>query len=81
MRTTNEVHYQDVRLISFKTASSADWSPGDVLMLRPHNHHTQVKELFNIFREHNLMIFPETVVSITEFDEGKDFRISIYFFK
>lgn len=75
VRTTRKDHFQDVRLISLKTASSADWSPGDVLMIKPHNHHSQVKELFDIFLEHNLPIFPETVVTITEFDEGKNYRI------
>lgn len=57
------------------TATSVNWSPGDVLMVRPHNHQAQVKELFDIFLEHNLPIFPETIVTITEFDEGKDYRI------
>lgn len=70
MRTSSNTHFQDVRLISFDT-KNAQWNPADILMLRPRNSADKVKELFNIFAEHNLAIFPETVVSINEFDSGK----------
>lgn len=70
VRTSSNTHFQDVRLISFDPKHS-HWNPGDILMLRPRNSAEKVNELFNIFREHNLAIYPETVVTINAFDSGK----------
>ncbi|GAB0087650.1 NADPH-dependent diflavin oxidoreductase 1 [Sergentomyia squamirostris] len=67
-RTTHEEHFQDVRLVSFKMLNPITWQPGDVLVLRPCNMEDRIKNLFDIFQEHNLPFHPETVVEIREVD-------------
>jgi len=69
VRTTSETHFQDVRLISFD-AKNIEWSPGDILIVRPENSTENVNALFQLFNDNNLPIYPETVVSIKEFDSG-----------
>lgn len=69
-RTTSETHFQDVRLISLD-AGEVDWSPGDVLMVRPRNAAEKVTELFALFAEHGLRLYEDTVVEIRPFDDGE----------
>lgn len=71
MRTTDFKHFQDVRMITMKRTDVMNWSPGDVFNVRPENSDEKVKALFDLFAEHNLQLYPETVVSIEEIDDGK----------
>ncbi|XP_031633473.1 NADPH-dependent diflavin oxidoreductase 1 [Contarinia nasturtii] len=66
-RTTAEEHFQDVRLISFKS-DLLNWQPGDVLVVRPNNSDEQVDELFDIFNEHNFEFGADTIVQLHEID-------------
>lgn len=75
-RTTSDDHFQDVRLITFD-AEIAFWNPGDVLVCRPKNSKENVQALFDLFAEHKLNLFPETVVLIEEIDKGKIFYFLI----
>lgn len=40
-------------------------------MLRPKNSEESVKQLFETFAEHELPIYPETMVLVEEIDSGK----------
>lgn len=70
IRTTAEDHFQDVRLISFKS-ENLHWQPGDVLIVRPENSDEQVNEFFAICQEHGFDFGTDSIVSITEIDAGK----------
>lgn len=69
-RTTADHHFQDVRLISFKS-DHVNWHPGDVLVVRPQNSDEQVTELFDIFKDHGFNFNADTIVQLNEFDAGK----------
>lgn len=71
MRTTAENHFQDVRLISFRS-EHLNWRPGDVLTVRPKNSNEQINELFDIFQEHGFDFGPDTIVQLSEIDMGKN---------
>ncbi|KAL4703606.1 hypothetical protein ACJJTC_006783 [Scirpophaga incertulas] len=60
VRTTDEKHFQDVRLIRFNTVTDAvlDYLPGDIFIIRPRNRKEDINELFSIFEEHNIDIKP-----------------------
>lgn len=66
-RTTAEDHFQDVRFITF-TKKSVNWSPGDVVYVRPHNSPEDVDRLFELFQEHNMKLNKSTVVLVQEID-------------
>ncbi|CRK94651.1 CLUMA_CG008151, isoform A [Clunio marinus] len=68
IRTTAEEHFQDVRLISF-CRCSLTWNPGDVAYIRPQNSTESVKMLFEIFKEHDLNIFPNDCVMLEQIDD------------
>lgn len=70
VRTTSADHFQDVRLISFNS-KNIKWSPGDVLVVRPINSKETVDDLFKLFSEHNLQLFPETLIHCHQIDPGK----------
>lgn len=78
-RTTHESHFQDVRYIKLEQ-NDLKWLPGDVACIRPQNSEESLKKLFEIFEEHNLGLFPDTVISITEIDSGKFFYLKFYFY-
>lgn len=69
VRTTSYDHFQDVRLISFDS-KHIEWSAGDVLVVRPINSAEKVNDLFDLFSEHNLQLFPETLVQCQQLDPG-----------
>lgn len=69
MRTTAPDHYQDVRLLSL-TCPNIEWTPGDVLLVRPHNLSDRVNELFSLLAEYNLDFNADTVVQLREIDAG-----------
>ncbi|XP_055617108.1 NADPH-dependent diflavin oxidoreductase 1 [Toxorhynchites rutilus septentrionalis] len=66
-RTTSVDHFQDVRLITFPK-KNVDWTPGDVVYVRPHNSQEDVDKLFELFHEHNLKFYKDTVVLVQEID-------------
>ncbi|KAL6434843.1 hypothetical protein ACFW04_005193 [Cataglyphis niger] len=66
VRTTSEDHFQDVRLITIKLPYDIKYDPGDVIYLRPKNSMKQVKRFFNILREHNIELFPDTMIVVTK---------------
>lgn len=47
------------------------WCPGDVLLVRPRNAPDKVAELFELFAEHGLDLYEDTVVQIRQFDDGE----------
>ncbi|KAJ6637955.1 NADPH-dependent diflavin oxidoreductase 1 [Pseudolycoriella hygida] len=67
VRITSENHFQDVRLISFNS-KHVQWSPGDVFVVRPFNSEEKVQDLFNLFSEHNLQLYPETLIQCHQID-------------
>lgn len=69
-RTTSEDHFQDVRLLSFDS-KKLSWAPGDILNLRPQNSEETVDAFFALLEEHQVAIYPETMVRITEKSQGE----------
>ncbi|XP_011702761.1 PREDICTED: NADPH-dependent diflavin oxidoreductase 1 [Wasmannia auropunctata] len=65
IKTTSEDHFQDVRLIKIQ-ADNIKYGPGDVVYIRPKNTAEQVKRFFDILHEHNIKLFPDTIIQITE---------------
>lgn len=66
-RTTTEDHFQDVRLIQIQ-ADNVEYQPGDVVYVRPKNSVEQVKHFFNILHEHDIKLFPDTVIQVSQKD-------------
>lgn len=64
-RTTTKDHFQDVRLIKFRT-DGIKYFPGDVLVLRPKNLPVQVDYFLRVLKENNVDIESNTVLKITE---------------
>ncbi|KAL6254552.1 hypothetical protein P5V15_014605 [Pogonomyrmex californicus] len=65
IRTTSEDHFQDVRLIKIQ-ADNIKYDPGDVIYIRPKNTAEQVKQFFDILHEHNIKLFPDTIIHVSE---------------
>lgn len=40
-------------------------------MVRPKNSTDKVNELFKLFEEHNLLLYPNTIVQVEEISSGK----------
>ncbi|XP_045524664.1 NADPH-dependent diflavin oxidoreductase 1 isoform X2 [Pieris brassicae] len=70
-RTTHESHFQDVRLLSFKTVhkEKINYCPGDVFNIRPRNSKDDIEDLFGIFETHNIDIKPHYMLNIEEYHE------------
>nr|CAD7392239.1 unnamed protein product [Timema cristinae] len=65
-RTTAPTHFQDVRLIEF-SAPDLNYSPGDVLMVQPHNLKSSVAELFTMLADSvRTSLSPDTIITVTE---------------
>ncbi|XP_048001480.1 NADPH-dependent diflavin oxidoreductase 1 [Leguminivora glycinivorella] len=60
IRTTDESHFQDVRLLTFTTdkTTTINYEPGDVFNIRPRNSKEDIEDLFEIFKTHNMDIKP-----------------------
>ncbi|XP_023935479.1 NADPH-dependent diflavin oxidoreductase 1 [Bicyclus anynana] len=71
-RTTHDTHFQDVRLITFKTTEDdkVEYSPGDVFNIRPRNSEEDINDLFDIFHTHNIDIKPHYRLLVEEAHEG-----------
>lgn len=65
IRTTSEDHFQDVRLIKIH-ADNIRYDPGDVIYIRPKNTVEQVKRFFDILQKHDIKLFPDTTIRISE---------------
>lgn len=65
IRTTTEDHFQDVRLIKIQE-NDVIYNPGDVIYIRPKNSAEQVKHFFDILYEHNIKLFPNTIIKVSE---------------
>lgn len=65
IKTTSEDHFQDVRLIKIQ-ADNIKYGPGDVVYIRPKNTAEQVKRFFDILHEHNIKLFPDTIIQVSE---------------
>ncbi|KAJ8715776.1 hypothetical protein PYW07_010258 [Mythimna separata] len=76
-RTTSETHFQDVRMITLKTADDTklNYKPGDIFNIRPRNSKEEVEDLFNIFKEHNIDIKPHYNLVVEEYHDGKQARL------
>lgn len=64
-RTTTKDHFQDVRLIRIE-ANGIKYNPGDIVYIRPRNSLEQVKFFFDILHEHDIKLFPDTKIQVTE---------------
>ncbi|XP_049823159.1 NADPH-dependent diflavin oxidoreductase 1 isoform X2 [Aethina tumida] len=64
-RCTTPDHFQDVRLLKFKT-SGQKYSPGDLIVLRPKNFEWQIDEFKDVLQSNGVNIPPETVFTITQ---------------
>ncbi|CAG9763747.1 unnamed protein product [Ceutorhynchus assimilis] len=67
-RQTDICHFQDVRLIKFKTEGQ-QYCPGDLLVLRPKNLDWKVKEFKNILKDNGVNIPDDTVIKLQENDQ------------
>ncbi|KAL0122246.1 hypothetical protein PUN28_007176 [Cardiocondyla obscurior] len=65
IRTTSEDHFQDVRLIKIQ-ADDIKYNPGDVIYIRPKNTEEQVKRFFDILHEHDIKLYPCTMIQVSE---------------
>lgn len=65
IKTTSEDHFQDVRLIKIQ-ADNIKYNPGDVIYIRPKNTVEQVKRFFDIMHEHDIKLFPDTVIQVSK---------------
>ncbi|KYN34593.1 NADPH-dependent diflavin oxidoreductase 1 [Trachymyrmex septentrionalis] len=65
IRTTSQDHFQDVRLITIE-ANNINYDPGDVIYIRPKNTAEQVKRFFDILHEHDIKLFPDTIIQVSE---------------
>ncbi|XP_075986865.1 NADPH-dependent diflavin oxidoreductase 1 [Anticarsia gemmatalis] len=70
-RTTDETHFQDVRLMSLRSAGDTElhYKPGDVFNIRPRNSRDDVADLFSIFEEHNIDIKPHYKLLVEEYHQ------------
>ncbi|XP_066258161.1 NADPH-dependent diflavin oxidoreductase 1 isoform X1 [Euwallacea similis] len=64
---THKTHFQDVRLIKFKT-NGQKYAPGDLLVLRPKNLSWKILEFKNILTKNGVNIKDETVINLKEND-------------
>ncbi|XP_045455389.1 NADPH-dependent diflavin oxidoreductase 1 [Melitaea cinxia] len=71
IRTTDETHFQDVRLITFKTIGDdkIDYKPGDVFNIRPRNSKEDIDDLFDIFNTHNIDVKPHYRLLVEEYHD------------
>ncbi|XP_034837360.1 NADPH-dependent diflavin oxidoreductase 1 [Maniola hyperantus] len=72
VRTTHVTHFQDVRLMTFKTVKDdkLDYNPGDIFNIRPRNSEEDVNDLFDIFYTHNMDIKPHYRLLVEENYDG-----------
>lgn len=64
-RTTVEDHFQDVRLIKIQ-ADNVRYEPGDVIYVRAKNSMEQVKRFFDILHDHDIKLFSDTLIKVSE---------------
>lgn len=64
-RTTHPNHFQDVRLIKLKTNGEI-YHPGDVVVLRPKNSPSQIKEFQDVLKTNGINIQPETTFKLSQ---------------
>ncbi|KAM3959856.1 LOW QUALITY PROTEIN: NADPH-dependent diflavin oxidoreductase 1 [Aphomia sociella] len=70
IRTTDESHFQDGRLMTFKTVSNKiNYAPGDVFNIRPRNSKEDIDDLFSIFQFHSIDIKPHYQLLVEELHE------------
>lgn len=70
VRTTDESHFQDVRLISFKSVGKClTYKPGDVFNIRPRNSKEDIDDLFNILESNNIDIKPHYRLLVEEYHD------------
>ncbi|XP_024940273.1 NADPH-dependent diflavin oxidoreductase 1 isoform X4 [Cephus cinctus] len=69
-RTTSDDHFQDVRLIKLQ-AEGLDYTPGDVLYVRPKNSPEQVQKFFTVLNDHGVNAYPNMVIRVT----GKEIKV------
>ncbi|KAK5644412.1 hypothetical protein RI129_005712 [Pyrocoelia pectoralis] len=63
-RTTDESHFQDVRLIKLQTEGQS-YIPGDVVVIRPRNSKELVNDFQELLKSHSIDIPPNTIFQIT----------------
>ncbi|XP_013141954.1 PREDICTED: NADPH-dependent diflavin oxidoreductase 1 [Papilio polytes] len=71
VRTTHETHFQDVRLITFRSNSDEklEFKPGDIFNIRPRNSKEDIDDLFGIFQSHCIDIKPHYKLLVEEYHD------------
>ncbi|XP_033220505.1 NADPH-dependent diflavin oxidoreductase 1 [Belonocnema kinseyi] len=64
-RTTADDHFQDVRLIKLKTPG-VEYTPGDVLYIRPKNSEEQVRKFFKVLNDNDVNLDPDAIIRVSE---------------
>ncbi|XP_017790394.1 PREDICTED: NADPH-dependent diflavin oxidoreductase 1, partial [Habropoda laboriosa] len=64
-RTTMKDHFQDVRLIKFKS-DNINYQPGDIVYVRPKNSKKQVERFFDILNDNNVQLHPDMLIQVSE---------------
>lgn len=65
IRTTAQDHFQDVRLIKFRS-DNINYQPGDIVYVRPKNSQKQIEKFFNILNDNNVQLNPDMLIQVTE---------------
>ncbi|CAK9811444.1 NADPH-dependent diflavin oxidoreductase 1 [Anthophora plagiata] len=64
-RTTVEDHFQDVRLIKFRS-DNINYQPGDIVYVRPKNSKEQVERFFDILNDNNVQLHKDMLIQVSE---------------
>lgn len=65
IRTTAQDHFQDVRLIKFRS-DNINYQPGDIVYVRPKNSQKQIEKFFNVLNDNNVQLNPDMLIQVTE---------------
>lgn len=65
VRTTAEDHFQDVRLIKFRS-DNINYQPGDIVYVRPKNSQEQIEKFFDVLNDNNVQLTPDMLIQVTE---------------
>ncbi|XP_068984794.1 NADPH-dependent diflavin oxidoreductase 1 isoform X4 [Bombus flavifrons] len=65
VRTTAQDHFQDVRLIKFRS-DNINYQPGDIVYVRPKNSQKQIEKFFDVLNDNNVQLNPDMLIQVTE---------------
>ncbi|KAI5736780.1 hypothetical protein M8J76_007000 [Diaphorina citri] len=65
-RLTPESHFQDVRHIKLKLPATLQYSPGDVLLVHPHNRHSSVRKCLELLQDRDEPLTPVSRLRVAQ---------------